>query len=161
MERDCEVQVTHPTGEISTNKSNENCTGLVEPLTCDTYGGTVHVEWDTQAPITPIGQLVFFIQFLKACNLFGSWVDSCPLKPTSPNASKTVDILGTLLLAVLSGQKRYAHITAIRHDAVNPALLGMTKVLSEDAVRRAFENVDEEECKNGNKLILNIAMNHF
>ena len=48
-------------------------------LSCDTYAGTVHIEWDTQAPVTPIGQLVFFIQFLKSCDLFSSWVQACPL----------------------------------------------------------------------------------
>src|ERR1700733_12292249 len=39
---------------------------------------------------------------------------------------------------------RYAHITTLRCDAVNPRLLGMKKVVSEDAVRRGLAKLDEE-----------------
>jgi len=116
-------------------------------FSCDTYAGRVHVEWDTQSPVTPIGQLVFFIQFLKSCDLFGTWVKDCPLTYRGPRTPANVDVLGTLFLAVLSGYKRYAHITSIRNDMVNPPLLGMTRVLSEDSARRAFQNIDEQSCK--------------
>lgn len=44
------------------------------------------------------------------------------------------------------GAKRYAHITSIRADSVNPQLLGMSKVVSEDSVRRAFRSVEEGVC---------------
>ena len=27
----------------------------------DTFAGRVHIEWDTMAPVTPLGQLPFFI----------------------------------------------------------------------------------------------------
>ena len=63
---------------------------------------------------------------------------------TSPNAPTKRDILGTLLLSVLAGHRRYAHITALRCDPVNPPLLGMKKVVSEDAVRRALGKIAEE-----------------
>ena len=33
---------------------------------------------------------------------------------TSPNAPKKRDLLGTALLSVLAGHRRYAHITALR-----------------------------------------------
>ena len=46
---------------------------------------------------------------------------------------------------MLAGAKRYAHIAAVRGDAVLPELLGMAKVDSEDAVRRAFKAIDEAE----------------
>ena len=39
----------------------------------------------------------------------------------------------------------YAHITALRGDGVNPALLGMGKVASEDSVRRGVERIGAEE----------------
>src|SRR3954453_16984123 len=42
------------------------------------------------------------------------------------------------------GHRRYAHITALGCDPVNPPLLGMRKVLSEDAVRRNLGKIDEE-----------------
>ena len=139
---------THPTGEtpsraLHAQKKHENS----QDIRCDTFAGLVHVEWDNQTPVTPIGQLVFFAQFLKTCNLFAPWVKDCPLHYSSPNAPSKEDVLGTLLLAVLSGQKRYAHITSIRQDTVNPALLGMKKVLSEDSARRAFQRIDAATCK--------------
>lgn len=111
----------------------------------DTYGGNVHVEWDPTGAVTALGQLPFFIHFLKTGNLFDPWVRDCPLAYTSPNAPHKRDVNGTLLLSILSGHKRYAHITSIRMDGVNPELLGMKKVLSEDAIRRALEKIPEEK----------------
>jgi hypothetical protein len=70
-------------------------------------------------------------------------VAACPLTLTSPNAPCRHDILGILLLAVLAVHQRYAHITARRGDAVNAALLGMRRVMSEDSVRRARAKIDE------------------
>jgi hypothetical protein len=64
----------------------------------------------------PLGQLAFFIEFLKLGNLFDPWVEECPLQLTSPNAPSNRDILGTLLLSVLAGHNRYAHIIALRAD---------------------------------------------
>jgi hypothetical protein len=101
------------------------------------------VEWDPQAAVTPLGQLPFFIEFLKTSELFAPWVRECPLTYHSPNAPQTIDVFGTLFLSILSGHRRYAHITTIRTDGVNPALLGMSKVCSEDAVRRALGTLEE------------------
>ena len=41
--------------------------------------------------------------------------------------------------------KRYAHINGLRGDGVNPGLLGMNKVVSEDSVRRSLQQMDEVE----------------
>ena len=101
----------------------------------DTYGGRVHVEWDATAPVTPFGQLPFFIEYLKQGGLFDGWVADCPLSLSSPNAPRKRDLLGTVLLSVLAGHRRYAHITALRGNSVNPPLLGMRKVLSESLPR--------------------------
>ena len=30
-------------------------------IAVDTFGGRIHVEWDTAAAVTPLGQLPFFI----------------------------------------------------------------------------------------------------
>ena len=67
----------------------------------------------------------------------------CPLTFSSPNAPRKRDLLGTVMLSVLAGHNRYAHITTLRCDAVNPRLLGMKKVVSEDAVRRGLAKLDE------------------
>jgi len=110
----------------------------------DTYAGRIHVEWDPQAAVTPLGQLPFFIAFLKASGVFDDFVATCPLTYNSPNAPPVRDVLGTALMSILAGHNRYAHITSIRFDSVNPELLGMKKVVSEDAVRRAFKAIGEE-----------------
>jgi Transposase DDE domain group 1 len=112
-------------------------------VVADTFAGRVHVEWDSTATVTPLGQLPFFIEYLKQGGLFDGWVADCPLHFTSPNAPTKRDVLGTMLLSVLAGHWRYAHITALRCDPVNPPLLGMRKVVSEDAVRRALDKIDE------------------
>jgi len=135
-----------PNALSSTHPAGERFPDGKAPLPIDTFGGRIHVEWDPQAAVTPMGQLSFFIDFLKTADLFDPWVAQCPLAYKSPNAPKVRDILGTTFLSVLSGHNRYAHITSIRSDNVNPALLGMSKVASEDSVRRAFQNIDEAAC---------------
>jgi hypothetical protein len=115
------------------------------PVAVDTFAGRIHVEWDPQAAVTPLGQLPFFTEFLKVSGLFDPWVQSCPLRLSSPNAPNTRDVLGTLVLSILSGHQRYAHISALRGDGINPRLLGMSQVVSEDSVRRNFAKIDETE----------------
>jgi hypothetical protein len=109
----------------------------------DTFAGRVHVEWDGGGQMTGLGQLPFFIDYLKQAGLFTGWVADCPLSFSSPNAPSKRDVLGTVLLSVLSGHYRYAHITTLRCDTVNPPLLGMRKVVSEDAVRRGLAKIEE------------------
>src|SRR5580658_2784806 len=94
------------------------------PVVADTYAGRIHVEWDNSAMVTPLGQLPFFIEFLKQGSLFDSWVADCPLLYTSPNARNKRDVLRTVLLSVLAGHCRYAHMTTLRCDPVNPPRLG-------------------------------------
>ena len=116
-----------------------------EAVKVDTFGGTVHVEWDPDAAATPLGHLAFFAEYLKVSGRFDALVADCPLHYTSPNAPSKRDVLGTVLLSALAGQWRYAHITALRGDRVNPSLLGMSKVASEDSVRRGLERIEAED----------------
>ena len=53
------------------------------------------------------------------------------------------DIIGTWFLSMLAGHRRYAHIAALRADAISPQLLGLSTVVSEDTVRRALSAIDE------------------
>jgi hypothetical protein len=101
------------------------------------------VRWDEGAAATPHGRLVFFAGFLAATGVFERWVAECPLSYCSGNAPDKRDVLGTLLLCLLAGHRRYAHITALRGDAVAAAALGMARVVSEDALRRALEGMGE------------------
>ena len=139
--RDLPHPSVHPAGEQPPVEDK----GPPQGVSLDSFAGPVHVEWDTEAALTPLGQLPFFIDFLKAAGLFDAFVSDCPLRYTSPNAPKKRDVLGTTMLSMLSGHKRYAHIAALRCDRVLPELLGMNKIVSEDAVRRAFAAIDEDE----------------
>jgi hypothetical protein len=67
----------------------------------DTFAGRIHLEWDGGAPVTPLGQLPFFIEYVKQGGLFDGVVADCPLHYTSPNAPRKRDVLGTVLLSVL------------------------------------------------------------
>ncbi len=37
----------------------------IDKVAVDTYKGLVHIDWNHSAPVTPFGQLAFFIEFLK------------------------------------------------------------------------------------------------
>ena len=112
--------------------------------TLDTFAGPVKVEWDTSSPLTPLGQLVYFAEFLKVSGRLDATVGDCPLAYTSPNAPKVRDVIGTWMLSVLAGHKRYAHVTALRCDHVLPELLGLTRIVSEDSLRRALAAMPEQ-----------------
>ena len=107
----------------------------------ETLGGRVHVRLDEQTQVTSLGQLAFFAEYLNTTGVFQAWEDDCPLRYTSPNASRVRDVLGTWVLSVLSGHRRYAHITALRGDGVSAQVLGMKRVVSEDALRRALSRM--------------------
>ena len=116
-----------------------SCAGI------QTMTGRVQVRWDAKSTATPMGQLAYFIEFLTLMGLWSRWLESCPLRYASPNAPTKVEVMGTWLLSILSGHKRYFHVTAIRCDGVNPELLGMGKVISEDALRNALKRIPETE----------------
>ncbi len=116
----------------------------IDRVAVDTYKGRVHIDWDHSAPVTPFGQLAFFIEFLKVTELFDHYVENCPLSFTSPNAPNKRDVLGTILFSVLAGHTRYSHMTTVRTDKVNPPLLGMEKIVSDDSVRRGLNKIPEE-----------------
>ncbi|MSU84192.1 MAG: hypothetical protein EXS21_03635 [Pedosphaera sp.] len=90
----------HPAGEVEAE----------DALAVDIHRRRLHVEWDSASPVTPLGQLVFFSQFLATGGLFSHWVERCPLRFSSPNAPTLANLLGTITLSVLAGQFRYAHI---------------------------------------------------
>ena len=81
------------------------------PQVVDTLGGRMHVRWDRDAAATPRGQLVCFAEFLATAGVFERWMLACPLGYRSRNAPATRDVLGTLMLGLLAGHRRYAHIT--------------------------------------------------
>ena len=116
---------------------------VVEVLGLQSASGLLKVRWDDKSQASVLGQMAFFIEFLTATGLFDQWVADCPLDYKSPNGSTRRDILGTWMLSILSGHWRYAHVSAIRADGVNPGLLGMSTVVAEDTLRRGLKAIDE------------------
>jgi hypothetical protein len=122
-------------------------TQALQAMVVDTPGGRMHVQWDHGASATPNAQLTFFAEFLATTGVYDVWVNTCPLIYTSPNAPSKRDVLGTWLLAILAGHNRYSHITGLRGDAVSPQILGMQKIISEDALRRSLSRMSAEQSR--------------
>ena len=112
-----------------------------------TDSGTLHWDFTDQAPITLHGHLPFFAQFLEAGNLFSDWIADCPLAYSSNNAPKIRDVLGTIVLSVLSGHKRYCHSATLYGDEIAAGLLGLSKIVSHDSLSRALKKMDEAEAE--------------
>ena len=110
-------------------------------LRVTTPGGRFQVRWDENGSASAMGQLAFFAEFLDVSGLFERWAESCPMAYTSPNAPDVQDILGTWFLSILDGQWRYAHVAGLRGDAVAPQILGMTRILSDESLRRALKHL--------------------
>src|SRR6201986_3946781 len=119
MGTDLSEWTAHPVGE---QREVEEWSAIA-----DTFAGRVHIEWDTTAPVTPLGQLPFFIEYLKQGGLFDGWVADCPLGFTRPNAPRQRDVLGTLLLSVLAGHRRYAGED--RRDRGRAVVAGASRLL--------------------------------
>src|SRR4051794_27443879 len=132
MSGDRLMPLAHPLGEQSERETAGSSVVL------DTFAGRVHVEWEPAAPVTALGHLPFFVEFLKQGGLFDSWVAACPLHYTSPNASKKRDVLGTMVLSILAGHRSH-HGGARGWRQPGPAGDGA----SEDAVRRALKKMPE------------------
>ncbi|MDD2774989.1 MAG: transposase [Gallionella sp.] len=131
-------------GEAKRKRSKQSealntCAGV------QTVAGRVQVRWESKSAATPMGQLAYFIEFLTLTGLWARWLESCPLVYPSHNAPSKSDVLGTWMLSTLSGHRRYSHVTTIRCDGVNPNLLNMNKVISEDALRNALKRIPEAE----------------
>jgi hypothetical protein len=56
--------------------------------------------------MTPLGQLVFFAQFLHAGGRWEEFCHEAPFGFTSPNAPSHEDVLGSLALSILCGHTR-------------------------------------------------------
>ena len=138
MDRSPSLACPHPAGE-SRNSPEYPCGSW--PL--DTPGGRFYAEWDPCAPVTREGQLIFFFQFLHAGGRWEEFLRGCPLSYTGNRGSGAPAVMGTVLLSVLAGHWRYAHINAIRGDGINPGLLGMAGTVSEDTVRGAMGRIGE------------------
>jgi len=133
------VTVAHPAGEPKV----EGVAGQEEELILDTPGGRFRASFDERTAVSALGPLVFFAQFLEASGCFDEFCRDAPLVYTSANAPASRDLLGTLVLGVLSGHWRYAHLSGLRFDEVSAGLLGLGRMMSEDSVRRGLRRIDQ------------------
>jgi hypothetical protein len=132
---------------ISAHPQGESKTALQAPAgrwPVDTPGGRFYAEWDEQAPVTREGQLMFFFQFLHVGGRWEEFLRQCPLHYTGNRGSGASNVMGTAMLSILCGHWRYAHINAVRGDGINPGLLGMKGVVSEDVVRLGIARIEEK-----------------
>ena len=120
-----------------------------------TPGGRFQVRWDENGSASALGQLPFFAEFLEVSGVFERWIAGCPMTYTSPNAPAVCDVLGTWLLSILDGQRRYAHVTGLRGDAVAPQILGMGRIISDESLRRALKHLapsTDERCSDEERI---------
>ena len=127
---------------------SEVVAALMEAVTrwpLDTPGGRFYAEWESQAPVTREGQLMFFFQFIEAGDRWREFLADCPLDYTGNRGSGKLNVMGTALLSILCGHWRYAHINSVRGDTINAGLLGMDRIVSEDVVRTALKRMEESK----------------
>ena len=107
------------------------------------FGGPMGIRWDEGARVTPWGGLAYFATFLRTTRLFDRLVEDAPFAYASPNAPNVRNVVGTAVLAILAGFTRYCHIERLRNDAACAALLGLTKIVSDESLRRGLKKCDE------------------
>ena len=123
-------------GEASDGVNDSSINTKKRPLRA---GSKLRIEWSKQSSrMTRLGGLAYFTEFLELTGLFDDLVFECPLTYTSNNAPNKRDVLGVMLLSVLSGQTRYAHMSSLSGGRVDADLLGMKKIPCEDSIRGAM-----------------------
>lgn len=106
----------------------------------------MRVQWsDQDKRVTQMAGLAYFVEFLNTTGLFEHFVQHCPLTYQSNNAPNKRAVLGAILLSVLGGHTRYAHINALRGNGLDAELLKMQSIPSEDSIRRALRRLVETE----------------
>ena len=118
----------HPGGEPGQPKAEADSSGADEPWIVDTPGGRFRAQFTPDLPVSSIGALVFFAQFLATTGAFDAWIQDAPLSYGSNRAHAPRDVLGTLLLGILAGHYCYSHLAALRGDDIAPRLLGLPSI---------------------------------
>ena len=77
----------------------------------------------TDQPITGWGGLAIVARFLEAVGLRRVLKEALPDGRTSPNQVPVVDMAMALLVTILMGGRRFAHVERFRSDAVLPELV--------------------------------------
>ncbi len=88
-----------------------------------------------------------FAQFLHESGQLEEFISNCPLAYKSNNAPEVKDILGTIILSVLSGHIRYSHMSSLYGDEIAADLLDMNKIMSHDSVQRGLDKIVEKDAQ--------------
>jgi hypothetical protein len=107
------------------------------------HGGG-HARWSNPRAVGPPGQrhpqrpADLLCRVFGATGVYESWVNSCPLNYTSPNAPSKKMCWAPGCWPYWPGTTAMPTSPRLRADAVSPQILGMNKIISEDALRRAL-----------------------
>lgn len=109
--------------------------------------GVVHCDKDSGSPITLHGYLPHFAQYLHGSGQYENLINSCPLEYKSNNAPKVKDVIGTIMLSILSGHKRYSHAASLFGDIVAAELLDLNQIVSHDSIERGLDKINEKDAE--------------
>ena len=125
------------TNDAVAEEAAENFTRYAE-----TMGGRVRLNWDERVEMSTNAHHVLFSEFLSVSGLFDRFVEEAPLVYTSNNAPAKRDVLGTAVLGIVDGAKRFRHFDSLTGDGVSAEAFGLSKTMSCDSVRRGFIKMD-------------------
>ena len=92
-------ETVHPAGESKIALAS----AVESELVIDTPGGRYRASFDDRTPVSALGPLVFFAQYLQASGQFEALCRNAPLVYRSPNAPAARDVVGTVVLGILAG----------------------------------------------------------
>jgi len=112
-----------------------------------TPSGVVHCDKDRGSPITLHGFFPHFTQYLHESGQYDGLINNCPLEYKSNNAPEAKDVIGTAMLSILAGHKRYCHASSLYGDGVAAELLGLNKIVSHDSIERGLDKMDKSKAE--------------
>jgi hypothetical protein len=90
--------------------------------------------------MTPLGAVAILHRLSEGVGRFDGLVADCPLRHTTPNAPRKGDYSERRCCRCFPAIDVTLIIAALRCDGVLPELLDMSKIVSEDAVRRGAQS---------------------
>ncbi len=92
----------------------------------------------TDQPITGWGGLALVARFLEVIGIREVLEQALPDGRTSPNQVPVVDMAIELVVTILMGGRRFAHVERFRHDPVLPEMFGLERRASAMTITRYF-----------------------
>ena len=92
----------------------------------------------TDQPITGWGGLALVSRFLEAVGIGEVLRKALPDGRTSPNQVAVVDMAMALMVTILMGGRRFAHVERFRSDAVLPGIFAVRRTASAMTITRYF-----------------------